>query len=94
MIELCKIIGLNTENVTQFRKNAEKVLFEFNGEFQHFMCYVLGAKDESKNQGMIIINPNILYGANEINRQEALTTFYARDKELKKILKQPISSNN
>lgn len=89
MIDLCRIIGLNTENVTQFRRNAEKVLFEFNGTLQHFMCYVLGAEDESKNQGIIIINPNILYGENEINRQDALKTFYKKDKDLKKKLKQP-----
>lgn len=93
MIQLCEHLGLSHDNVTRFRKNAEKVLFEFNGTLQHFMCYVLGAEDESKNQGMIIINPNILYGENEINRQDALVTFYKKDKDLKKKLNQ-FSSNN
>lgn len=93
MIELCRIIGLSTDQVTRFRKNAEKVLFEFMGVQQHFMCYVLGAEDENKNQGMIIINPNILYGENEINRQEALVTFYKKDKDLKKKLNQSNSNS-
>lgn len=88
MIRFCELLGLSHDNVTRFRKNAEKVVFEFNGTLQHFMCYILGAEDESKNQGMIIINPNILYGENEINRQDALTTFYKKDTDLSKRLRQ------
>ena len=83
MIEFCRLLGLDDSNVTRFRKNSEKVLFEFRGIKQHFMCYVLSAEDENKNQGMIIVNPNILYNTNEINRMETIGIFYKHDKDNK-----------
>ena len=80
MIEFCRMIGLDDSNITRFRKNSEKILFEFMGIKQHFMCYILSAEDDNKNQGMIIINPNILYNTNEINRMETIGIFYKHDK--------------
>lgn len=80
MIEFCRMLGLDDKNITRFRKNAEKVIFDFMGKKQHFMCYLLSAEDDNKNQGMIIINPNILYNEHEYNRVETIGLFYANDK--------------
>lgn len=85
MIEFCRLLGLDDSNITRFRKNSEKVLFEFMGIKQHFMCYILSAEDENKNQGMIIINPNILYNTNEVSRMETVGLFYKHDKDNREI---------
>lgn len=82
MVGICSHIGLSPTQVTRFRKNTEKVLFEFMGIEQHFMCYLLAA-DEEKNQGRIIVNPSIMYSSDEINRQDVLNIFYKNDKKLK-----------
>lgn len=79
MIDLCERIGLTFEHVTQFRRNAEKVIFNFNGREQHFMCYVLPAEADNKNQGMIMINPNVLYSRSIIERENMIEAFFSHE---------------
>lgn len=79
MIDLCQRIGLSFEHVTQFRRNVEKVIFNFNGKEQHFMCYVLPAEADNKNQGMIMINPNVLYSRSIIERESMIDAFFSHE---------------
>lgn len=83
---MIKDLGLSIHNIDHFRKTAERVLFEINGEEQHFMCYVLNAEVDSKNDGVVVINPYILYGESEIKRVDAIGFFKKQDKEMKKYI--------
>ena len=81
-------LGLCEHNINQFRTTAEKVLFDINGEEQHFLCYVLNAEVKSKNDGVVIINPNILYGESEIRRSDCIGFFKKQDKEMRKQIRE------
>lgn len=83
---MIKDLGLSDHNVMHFRTTAEKVLFDINGEEQHFICYVLNAEVKSKNDGVVIINPNIIYGENEVRRSDCLGFFKKQDKEMQKYI--------
>ena len=79
MNNFCDYIGVGTEQVNRFRKNIETIIFTFNGREQHFLCFILSANVENKNHGMIMINPNILYGRNIIEREGMIELFYRHD---------------
>lgn len=79
MNNFCDYIGVGTEQVNRFRKNIENIIFTFNGREQHFLCFILSANVENKNHGMIMINPNILYGRNIIEREGMIELFYRHD---------------
>lgn len=79
-------LGLSEHNIDHFRKTAERILFDINGEEQHFLCYVLNAEIDSKNDGVVVINPNILYGESEIKRKDAIGFFKKQDKEMQKYI--------
>ena len=90
IIQLVKMLNMSPDSTNHFREMIEKVVFNFDNTQQHFLCYVLGAEDKSKNQGIILVNPNILYSGNDLNRQEVLKSFYVKDKEMQKIINQEV----
>lgn len=82
--DMISSLGLSDYNINHFRTMAEKILFDINGEEQHFFCYVMNVEVKSRNDGVVVINPNILYGENEVRRSDCLGFFKKQDKEMRK----------
>lgn len=86
MNNFCDCIGVGTEQINRFRRNIENIIFTFNGKEQHFLCFILPANVDNKNHGMMMINPNILYGRNIIEREGTIELFYRHDVNKNKII--------
>lgn len=93
MNNFCDYIGVGTEQINRFRRNIENIIFTFNGREQHFLCFILPANVDNKNHGMMMINPNVLYGRNIIEREGMIELFYRHDVNKNKIINTKLKGN-
>lgn len=79
MNDFCNSIGIGINHISRFRKAIESIIFNFNGREQHFMCFILPANVDNKNNGMIMINPNVLYSKSIIEREGMIELFFTHE---------------